>query len=187
MRSSLFGSIEEAANLLRTGGVVAYPTEACFGLGCDPRNAEAVRRILAMKKRSWDKGLILVSDRIERLLPYLATSDQSLFDKMLCPQPGPVSWICPAATIVPRLVRGTHHSIAVRITSHPPTARLCHAASMALVSTSANIAGQMPLKSAGRVAGVFGNRVDLVVDAGIGRASRPSTIIDAISGEVLRS
>ena len=187
MRRSVCGSIEEAAKILRTGGVVAYPTEACFGLGCDPRNSAAVRRILTMKKRSWDKGLILIADRIERLLPFLEACDRSLREKMLRPQPGPVSWVCPASTAVPRLVRGRHHSIAVRITSHPPAARLCHDASMALVSTSANVAGQEPLRSADRVAGMFGNSVDLVVDASIGRASRPSTIIDVLSGEVLRS
>ncbi len=187
MRSSVRGSVGEAVKILRAGGVVAYPTEACFGLGCDPRNTAAVRRILAMKKRSWDKGLILVSDRIERLLPYLMTRDQSLLDRMHCPRPGPVSWVCPASKTVPRLVRGAHHSIAVRITSHPPAAELCQGASMALVSTSANIAGQAPLRSADRVARVFGDSVDLVVDAGIGRAARPSTIIDAVSGEVLRS
>ena len=187
MRGSVSSSVEAAAQILRAGGVVAYPTEACFGLGCDPRNTAAVRRILAMKKRSWDKGLILISDRIERLLPYLATRDQSLLDRMRSPQPGPVSWVCPASTIVPRVVRGAHDSIAVRITSHPPAAELCHGASMALVSTSANVAGQEPLKCADRVAGVFGHSVDMVVDAGIGRAARPSTIIDAVSGKVLRS
>lgn len=187
MGSSLYGSVKAAAEILRAGGVVAYPTEACFGLGCDPCNAVAVRRILTMKKRSWDKGLILIADRIERLLPYLEPGDPSLLDRILGPRPDPVSWVCPASPGVPRLVRGEHRSIAVRVTAHPPAARLCRAAAMALVSTSANVAGQAPLKSAGAVAGTFGSRIDLVVDARIGRASRPSTIIDALSGEVLRS
>ncbi len=181
------GSVAAGARIIKSGGVVAYPTEACFGLGCDPANTNAVRRILAMKQRHWDKGLILVSDRVERALPYLAELSPDQLAQLGGKSDTPVSWVCPASSRVSRWVRGRFDTIAVRITSHPPTARLCREAGMVLVSTSANRAGQPPLKSARNVLKVFRGDVDLVVDEPIGRASRPSTIIDISSGEVLRS
>ncbi len=179
--------MQAAANILWEGGVVAYPTEACFGLGCDPKNHVAVERILAMKKRLSAKGLILVADRLEPILPYLAPCDTRLLEKMQEAGPIPVSWVCPAASDTPHWLKGTHHSIAVRIIRHPPAAELCRIAAMALVSTSANVAGQSPLKSAHAVATEFGPQVDLIIDAPIGEASRPSTVMDLLSGEVFRA
>ncbi len=184
--TNTLGTVAEGAAILKSGGVVAYPTEACFGLGCDPGNADSVQRILRMKNRSWDKGLILVSDRVERALPYLGelTSDQ--IEKLGSETDKPVSWICPVSALVSQWVRGRFESIALRITRHPPTARLCHEAGMVLVSTSANRAGQPPLESAFSVTNVFNEEIDLVVDEPIGIAARPSTIIDICSGEILR-
>ncbi len=187
MENNHFGTITAAARILRLGGVVAYPTEACFGLGCDPRNLSAVRRILRMKKRTWDKGLIIIADRLERLLPYLGPCEFSLRERILRSDSVPVSWVCPASSGVSRLIRGKRHSIAVRITHHPPTARLCQNAAMALVSTSANVAGQAPLRSPNAVFREFGRMVDMVVDAPVGDASRPSAVIDLVTGEVFRT
>lgn len=183
----ILGSVADGARILKSGGVVAYPTEACFGLGCDPGNAEAVRRILTMKRRSWEKGLILVTDRVERALPFLGPLPDDRIVRLREAADTPVSWVCPASALVSRWVRGSFDTIALRITRHPPTARLCRDAEMVVVSTSANRAGQPPLRGASEVARVFEGEVDLVVDESIGRAQRPSTIIDIISGDILRS
>jgi L-threonylcarbamoyladenylate synthase len=177
---------EQAAGVLRQGGVVAYPTESCFGLGCDPRNNAAIRRILKMKRRSRDKGLILISDRIERLLPYLATLAPPVLDRLRESWPGPVTWLCPASALATQWLRGVHPTLAVRVTAHPPAARLCREAGMPLVSTSANLAGRQALRTVSSVSRTFGDAVDAIVDEPIGRRTQPSRIVDALSGRTLR-
>ncbi len=180
-------SLASAAEALCAGAVVAYPTESCFGLGCDPGNVAAIRRILAMKQRERDKGLILVADRVERLLPWLQPLPPEMLERVIKTWPGPVTWLCPAAPTVSRWLRGDHPNLAVRVTAHPTAAGLSRAAEMAVVSTSANRAGEPSLVSASDVERVFGSLVDVIVDAPIGSDPRPSTIIDATSGEILRS
>ena len=137
-------SIPEAAAALQTGGVIAYPTEAVWGLGCDPRDEAAVLRLLAIKQRAVDKGLILIASQYEQLRPFLditAVPTERLAE-VLASWPGPHTWVMPAAIGAPRWITGAHAGIAVRITAHPLVIELCNAYGGALVSTSANRAGQ---------------------------------------------
>ena len=166
---------------LARGGVIAYPTESCYGLGCDPKNARAVARILRLKGRPKSKGLILIGSAPAQFAPYLAEPPADW------PQywPGPTTLLLPAARHCPRWLTGHHKKLAVRVTAHPEAARLCHALGMALVSTSANRAGQVALRTAAACRKAFGTRVR-ALPGRVGKRRRPSTIIDPTSGGVLR-
>jgi len=170
---------------LKRGGILAYPTESCYGLGCDPRNRRAVQRVLALKRRSASKGLILIASRLRQLRPYLATLTLTETNRLRALWPGPNTWLVPAARDCPVWLRGRHDSIAVRVTAHKGAARLCELAGMALVSTSANLSGGKSAKTAAECRRLFGHRV-IVIPGRIGARRRPSTIRDLASGTVIR-
>jgi len=170
---------------LRRGGLIAYPTESCYGLGCDPRNPRALKRLIRLKGRGAAKGLLLIADHIKRLHPFirpLSPADQARVNRTW---PGPVTWIVPAAATCLPLLTGGRTTIAVRVTAHPVAARLCRQLGMALVSTSANISGKQPAQTAAQCRRMFGARVR-VIDGRIGTRKRPSTLIDLATGTVLR-
>ena len=169
---------------LHVGGLVAYATESCYGLGCDPRNPRAVRRLLAVKQRPQSKGLILVSDRLSRLEPFLHKLNSDTRTDVTRYWPGPVSLLLPARA--PRWLTGAHAKLAVRVTAHPDTARLCRHLRMALVSTSANISGAKPAKTEAQCRRIFGASA-WVLPGKIGPRARPSTLIDFPSGRILRA
>lgn len=170
---------------LQRGGVLAYPTESCYGLGCDPRNARAVKRVLWLKRRSAAKGLILIAAHPRQLRPYIADLPPTLMQRMKRAWPGPHTWLVPAAHDCPAWLRGGHDSIAVRVTAHRGAAALCRQAGMALVSTSANLSGGKAAKTAAECRRLFGRRV-LIIPGRIGARRRPSTIQDLVSGRILR-
>ena len=169
----IFASVHDAANILQNGGVVAYPTESCYGLGCDPENHSAVRRILHIKRRNKRKGLILIADHIFRLRRYLQTIPRERKDEILESWPGPYTWLLPARKNVSCWLRGNHQSIAVRITRHPHARALCRVAGMAIVSTSANRYRRSTVKSAAGVFQEFGDEIDCIVQGAIGSATSP--------------
>jgi L-threonylcarbamoyladenylate synthase len=171
--------------LLR-GGVIAYATESCFGLGCDPRNARAVRRILTLKGRPQAKGLILIGSDFRQFARFLAPVPAPLASRFPAWWPGPNTLLLPASRRCPRWLTGRHDKLAVRVTAHAGTARLCHALGMALVSTSANRSGRRALKSATACRRAFGDRVR-VLPGRIGRRRTPSRILDPLSGTVVRA
>lgn len=170
---------------LKRGGLIAYPTESCYGLGCDPRNVRALRRLAELKGRSTAKGMLLIADHFRRLRPYIRTLHAADRARLKRSWPGPVTWVVPASAACPALLTGGRPTIAVRVTAHPGAARLCRALGMALVSTSANKSGQKPAKTAIECRRMFGARVR-VVDGRIGTRKRPSTLIDLATGTVLR-
>src|SRR5574340_195132 len=110
---------------LKQGGVIAYPTESCYGLGCDPRNRRAVMKILRLKGRPQHKGLILIGADFAQLQPYVAPLDEGQWQQIAPSWPGPVTWLLPAARSTPVWLRGRHRSIAVRVIAHPLAAHLC--------------------------------------------------------------
>jgi len=181
-------SLRRAAEVIRAGGVVAYPTEACFGLGCDPRNRAALRRILRIKRRPRGMGMILIADRMSRLAPFVGAGafDADCREAMLASWPGRHTWLLPAAPRASRWLRGDHPTLAVRVTAHRGAATLCRLARMPIVSTSANRSGRRMLRSADAVRREFGGEIDAVVDGRIGGAAQPSVIRDAATGAVLR-
>ncbi|MGR3984288.1 MAG: L-threonylcarbamoyladenylate synthase [Gammaproteobacteria bacterium] len=180
-------SLTRAAEIIRAGGVVAYPTESCFGFGCNPRNIAALRRILRIKRRAPGKGLIVIADRYARLRPLLECAADGPRARIAESWPGPHTWLLPAGACASHWLRGAHRKLAVRVTAHRDAARLCRLARMALVSTSANRAGRRALRSADAVRREFGGEVDFIVDGRIGRARAPSVIRDGAGGRVLRA
>jgi len=178
--------INEAVRILQQGGVIAYPTEAVYGLGCDPNNHQAVERLLAIKQRSQDKGLILIAAEFQQLAPFLAEIDMALKEKILATWPGPITWLWPANPAVSSLLRGKHDTIAVRVTAHPVAAELCRVFGGALISTSANLSGKSPARTAEEVQAQFKHQLDYVLKGKVGGRAKPSEIRDALSGEVLR-
>lgn len=166
-------------------GIIAYATESCYGLGCDPRNARAVRRLLKLKGRPQSKGLILISDRFSRLRRYVLTPAAEQSKQLDQTWPGPHTWLMPASRHTPRWLRGRHESIAVRVTAHTDAAELCRALGMALVSTSANRAGLKPLKTRSACVKAFGQNV-LALPGRVGARKNPSTIQHLLSGRIIR-
>lgn len=178
--------IERAARVVLAGGVVAYPTEAVWGLGCLPLERSAVLRIIALKRRSWRKGLLLVAADLEQLDPYIDLSQTALRDDIVRSWPGPNTWTVPARPFVPDWLTGGRDTLAVRVTAHPVARALCACAGQALVSTSANVSRRPPLKRALIVRRELGREVDCVLPGPLGDAARPTTIRDGRSGDIVR-
>jgi L-threonylcarbamoyladenylate synthase len=179
--------IREAASVIRAGGIVAHPTEAVFGLGCDPSNRQALRRLLALKGRPLHKGLILIASQFAQLVPYLAPIDKAMRDRIMASWPGPATWLVPARREVSELLRGGHHTLAVRVSAHPMAAALCREADRAIVSTSANRSGEEPARTVAQTRAVFGDRVDHYLDGEVDREAQPTEIRDALTGQLIRA
>lgn len=178
---------DSAAALIRRGGVVAYPTEGVWGLGCDPRNEHAVLRILAIKQREVEKGLILIAANEAQLAPFVSMEvlDDGQRAAVRATWPGAATWIVPASA-APRWITGKHDGIAVRVSAHPPVIELCNAFGGALVSTSANRAGDdAPTQRSGLDPEVLA-LLDGVLAGETGGLLQPTPIRDARRGTVLR-
>ena len=179
--------VAHAARVVRAGGIVAYPTEAVFGLGCDPRDRAAVMRLLAIKRRSWRKGLILIAATLEQLEPYVVLPPEPRCAEVLASWPGPHTWVLTARGTAPRWITGGRDSLAVRVTAHPVARDLCSRAGRALVSTSANVSRRPPHRRLLRLRRDLGAKVDFVLAGPLGGSAAPTAIKDARSGRLLRS
>lgn len=178
--------LRQAARVIHAGGLIAYPTEAVYGLGCDPLNVAAVQHLLALKGRPMDKGLILIAADIEQLRPFLlplSTADEAT---VRATWPGPVTWLLPARPETPRWLRGSHDTLAVRITGHPLAAALCRQLGHPLVSTSANRSSHHPARSPLDVRRAFGSTVNLILTGPLGGRRRPTPIRELSSGRTIR-
>ncbi|MGM3191245.1 L-threonylcarbamoyladenylate synthase type 1 TsaC [Dickeya dadantii subsp. dieffenbachiae] len=172
---------------LREENVIAYPTEAVFGLGCDPDSEMAVERLLALKQRPREKGLILIAADFQQLESYVDMSALSDIQRqtIFASWPGPVTWVLPAKTVTPDWLTGRFTSLAVRVSDHPLVKQLCLAFGKPLVSTSANLSGQPPCRTAREVVEQFGEGFP-VLNGEVGGRLNPSEIRDALTGEMLR-
>ena len=181
--------VEAAAALLRCGGVLAYPTEAVYGLGCDPHDHAAFERLFALKQRPPSQGVLLIAASLEQVARYIDTNavPAIAMARAQASWPGPHTWIFPRSAEVPDWVAGGHAGIALRITAHAPAAALCRAFGGALVSTSANPHGQPPARSAQMAADYFGAALDGVLDAPLGGQTSPTTIRDVLSDAIIRA
>ena len=176
-------SITRAAEILLGGGVIAYPTEGVFGLGCMPDDADAVVHLLRIKDRDPGKGLILIASDKSQLREWLAID----VDRLPDPDPScPVTWIAPASDKVSALVRGDHTTIAIRLTTNPTAAAVCSAVDSPIVSTSANLSGEPVARNRFVLRRKFGACVDYIVPGDCGPASGPSEIRDLATGTILR-
>ncbi len=179
----------EINDVVFNGGVIAYPTEAVYGLGCDPDNDEAIQKLLAVKQRPWQKGLILVASDFKQLLAYVddsqLTAEQLEF--AFSKWPGPFTFVMPIKSHVSRFLCGEFDSIAVRVSAHAGVRAMCEALGKPLVSTSANLAGEDPALSGEQILKDFDAKIDALVLGPLGEQRQPSTIIDARSGKIFRN
>lgn len=178
--------VRKAVLALRAGGVIAYPTEGVWGLGCDPLDPAAVARLLDLKKRPVEKGLILVASQLEDLGEAIADLDNHELDQLRSDPGYPLTWLIPDNGAVPAWITGGAATLAVRISRHPVVARLCREVGSAIVSTSANPSGRPAATSALQVRRYFGKRLDALVPGRLGGERGPSEIRDIATGQVLR-
>lgn len=167
--------------------VIAYPTEAVFGLGCDPDSELAVNKLLALKQRPWEKGLILIADNYEQLKSYIDDSQLTEEQKqaMFAMWPGPVTWVLPAKATTPKWLTGQFDTLAVRVTDHPLVKELCRQYGKPLVSTSANLSGLEPCRTTDEVVAQFKDSIP-ILDGAVGGRQNPSEIRDAKTGQLYR-
>jgi L-threonylcarbamoyladenylate synthase len=178
--------LRRAAIAVMRGGIVAYPTEGVYGLGCLPEDAAAVERLLALKRRARDKGLVLIAAELEQLLPLVTLPRGGLREEIVASWPGPTTWVLPARRGVPRWITGGRDSVAVRVTAHPVARALCARIGQPIVSTSANRSGRPPLRRVLSVRRELGRDVDFVLAGALGGLSGPTPIRDGRSGDYLR-
>jgi L-threonylcarbamoyladenylate synthase len=186
----LLSIIEDAELIIQTlqqGALIAYPTEAVFGLGCDPDNETAVHKLLALKKRPVDKGLILVAKTYSQLLPYVDDAKIPMHKRteIFSSWPGPVTWLLPAAKKAPKWITGDSDLIAVRVSHHLVVSQLCELFGKPLISTSANVSGAKPAVNTQQLYQQF-NKTLLLVDGALGGENKPSQIRHGISGQTIR-
>ncbi|MEG3110710.1 L-threonylcarbamoyladenylate synthase type 1 TsaC [Pantoea sp. T14] len=180
-------SLNDCVGHLKRHAVIAYPTEAVFGLGCDPDHESAVMALLALKQRPVEKGLILIASEYAQLEPYVSDRELSVIqrERMFACWPGPVTFVVPAPPHTPRWLTGKFDTLAIRVSDHPDVQALCRAFGKPLVSTSANLSGQPPCRTIEEVKLQFGN--DFPVLPGLtGGRQNPSEIRDVITGDLIR-
>jgi L-threonylcarbamoyladenylate synthase len=172
---------------LQQGELIAYPTEAVFGLGCDPDNEGAVQKLLTLKKRPVEKGLILVGKTYSQLLPYVddAKIPMHMRTEIFSSWPGPVTWLLPAAKQSPKWITGDSDFIAVRVSQHIVVRQLCDLFGKPLVSTSANVSGVKPAVNVQQLYQQF-DKTLILVDGALGGTKKPSQIRHGISGQTIR-
>lgn len=179
--------LSEACRRVRAGGIIAYPTEAVFGLGCDPADPLAVGRLLAIKKRPLSKGLILVAADRQQLDPWIQAQPARFEKRMADSWPGPTTWLVPASPDCPAWLTGAHETLAVRVSAHPLVHALCEHLGSALVSTSANISTLEPARTVLEVQLRFATCIDYILPGSLGGQAQPTTIRDLLSGATIRS
>lgn len=178
----------QAARAMHQGGVIAYPTEAVWGLGCDPYNLDAVEHLLAIKRRPMHKGLILVASDLEQVAGLLAPLTQEQRDKVTATWPGPVTWVLPdSQNLIPHWVKGKHSSVAVRVSAHKGVKALCDAYGSFIVSTSANFASQEPARDKLKVSIHFKQDLAYVLPGKLGELAQPTQIRSLDNDRLLRS
>lgn len=180
----LINQIQEAKAYLVAGSILAYPTEAVYGLGCDPFNERAVIRLLALKQRTIEKGLILLIANWQQLDALIAPLASTLLEPVKTTWPGPVTWLFPKADTIPYWLSGAHDSIAIRMTNHPIASQLCQDGP--IVSTSANKSGLPPATTLDALCEQFPEGIDAFMRGELGGAKSPSKIYDVQSGRQLR-
>ncbi len=181
-------NFEQALSALQQGEVIAYPTEGVFGVGCDPDNAQAIQKLLELKQRPVEKGLILIAANYEQLLPYIDESQLTIeqLETVKATWPGPYTWIMPASNKVSNWVSGQFDSIAVRVTDHPLVQQICQAFGKPLTSTSANLTGLPPCMTTEEVEAQLGDQLVAILRGETSGRDKPSEIRDAKTLAVLR-
>ncbi|MCH9644291.1 MAG: threonylcarbamoyl-AMP synthase [Gammaproteobacteria bacterium] len=178
--------IKAAAQALRQGKIIAYPTESVFGFGCDPFNHDAITSLLQLKNRPFYKGFILVAADWEQVESLTQQISPMLLWQIQNTWPGPITWVFPASHEVPEWIRGNNENVALRISDHPIIQEICKVYGGPIVSTSANVSGEIPTANYNTTKMAYGDKVAYIVPGETGGLSKPTKICDAITGDILR-
>ena len=179
--------IQMASHALNRGGIIAYPTESVFGLGCDPSNQEALSQLIHLKSRSPSKGLILIASNIGQLEPWVNFDAIDNMEPLINSWPGPETWIVPKKVHVSSLLSGEFDSLAVRVSAHPIVSSLCDYFKGAIVSTSANLSGYSEATDLSTVRKTFSDNIDYYLPGELVGSDKPTRIRDALTGRIIRS
>ncbi len=180
-------ALRKGIDALHSGGVIACPTEAVWGLSCDPFDELAVTKLLSLKRREMSKGLVLVAAQESQLEHFLQGLPASARARLSLSWPGPTTWLIPHHHRVPHWIYGDHDTVAVRVSAHPVVRTLCESFGGVLVSSSANPSGSRPAQQAFQVRRYFGAALDHIVPGALGGADRPTVIKHLLRDEVIRS
>lgn len=178
--------LDLTVSILRSSGVIAYPTEGVWGLGCIPEDEQAVSRILRLKQRSWQEGLILAASDIGQVEPFLEGIDDSLRRTLEDAWPGPITYLVPDNGVAPIWITGGRDRVALRVSTHPVIRAICEKLDCAIVSTSANPSGKPPARTGLRVRQYFPRGIDYIVPGKLGDNPGASEIRDLVTGEIIR-
>lgn len=180
-----YSCIEEAAKEIKRGNVIAYPTEAVWGIGCDPWSEKSVKKILELKSRSINKGFILIAEDIKVFSMLLKNLPIAYMKRLHATWPGPYTWVVPHQNLVPNWITGDKKTVALRVTNHPLVCQLCKLTGP-IVSTSANPLGMEPALSKEEVKNYFQSQVDYILDGNLGKQQNPTLIIDIVTNNIIR-
>jgi L-threonylcarbamoyladenylate synthase len=175
-----------AADILRRGGIVAYPTDTLYGLAVDPRQAGAVDRLFAVKARDRSAAVALIAADL-RQAQEAGTFGAGELTLARAFWPGPLTIVVPAAPGLPKRLSGDLNTVGVRVPAHAVARALAAACGSCITATSANVSGKPPAMTADEVAAALDGRIDAVLDAGPAPGAAPSTIVELADGRpVLR-
>jgi L-threonylcarbamoyladenylate synthase len=178
--------LQKACSAIQADGLITYPTEGVFGIGCNPLSEPALSRLIRLKQRHPNKGFILIASKLDMLRPYMRPLPKAIAQKVFATWPGPVTWIVPAANNLSPLLNGNRDTIAVRVSAHPFVQAICNTLGHALVSSSANISGHPPISSVKCLEQTLGKDIDYIVPLSPGKLLKPTPIFDALTGLQLR-
>lgn len=179
-------SISAAISAIKQGGVITYPTEGIYGMGCDYRKQQSVMKVLALKQRPVSKGLILIASHIQQILPLIQPVKREHLARALKTWPGHNTWVFPTSQLTPQWITGDFNSLAIRVSNHPVVKSLCNQLGHAMVSTSANVSNQLTPDNCLKLQQLWQDQVDYYLDLPLGSATGPSSIRLAESGEAIR-
>jgi len=172
-------------HFIRRGGIIAYPTESCFGLGCDPKNRKAINKIIKIKKRSLNKNFILIGSSIKQFKYFINPLNNLTSKNLFSKWPGPHTWLVKANNRCPNWLK-SNSKIALRISSFSSCQALTKSLDMAITSSSLNLSGKVPLKSYRDVCRFLPKQVKLIKGR-VGKSKRPSIIQDFKTKKIIRS
>ncbi len=176
--------IKQAAEIICNGGIISYPTESVFGLGCDPLSEAAVNRILQLKQRTIDKGLIIIAGTLEQLSPYIRITHEE--EQKILNEASPTTWLVKKSAFTPGWISGKHRKVAIRISHHPVIIDLCQLINHPLVSTSANLSGEAPAINSQQSQNYFLNKVDFYLEDSTRLTGKPTQIRDIETDAIIR-
>jgi len=177
-------SIRHAAHIIRHGGVIAYPTDTIYGLGCDPYDPDAVEKINRIKQRPLNKQFILLAGHLDQIKSLIRITAEQ--EKIISQNDEPTSWIIEATSEAPPWLTDKKNTLTIRICKQSDVKKLCHALGHAIISTSANISGKRPAKNALELHKYFQHSVDKILLSDKQHAGKASKIIRLCDNYIIR-